>query len=128
MAIQDLRKKRVAQEEEHLAQLKRAREESMQKGFRQGEASVTRKSNDVVIVADLKKQLKDIQAQNIVEVGKAKEQAINLERQIEDIQAKHLIEVASAREEGRWEDEELTQLLDIHNVNYHGRKVCTSHS
>lgn len=128
MAIQDLRKKRVAQEEEHLAQLKRAREESMQKGFRQGEASVTRKSNDVVIVADLKKQLKDIQAQNIVEVGKAKEQAINLERQIEDIQAKHLIEVARAREEGRREDEELTQLLDVHNVNYHGRKVCTSHS
>lgn len=127
-AIQDLRKKRDAQEEEHLAQLKRAREESMQKGFRQGEASVTRKSNDAIAVADLKRQLKDIQARHMLEIGKAREQVTNLGRQIEDMQAKHLIEVARARDEGRREDEELTQLLDVHNVNYHGRKVCTSYS
>jgi hypothetical protein len=126
-AIQDLRKKRDAQEEEHLAQLKRAREESMQKGFRQGEASVTRKSNDAVAVADLKRQLEDMQGRHMIEIHKAKEQATNLERQIEDMRAKHLIEVARAREEGRREDEELTQLLDGHNVNYHGRKVCTSY-
>jgi hypothetical protein len=127
-AIQDLRKKRDAQEEDHLAQLKRAREESMEKGFRQGEASVTRKSNDAVIVADLKGQLKDIQNRNIVEVRKSREQATYLERLIEDIHAKHLIEVARAREEGRREDEELSQLLEGHNVNYHGRKVCSSNS
>lgn len=126
-AIQDLRKKRDVQEEEHLAQLKRAREESMQKGFRQGEASVTRKSNDAVTVADLKRQLKDTQTRHMVEIDKAREQATNLERQMEDMREKHLIEVARAREEGRREDEELTQLLDVHNVNYHGRKVCTGH-
>jgi len=127
-AIQDLRKKRDAQEEEHLAQLKRAREESMQKGFRQGEASVTKKSNDTVAIADLKRQLEDMQARHSVEIDKVKGQATSLERQIEDMRAKHLNEVARAREEGRREDEELTQLLDVHNVNYHGRKVCTSYS
>lgn len=104
-AIQDLRDERDAQFQRHLTQLKRAREDSWQKGYQECEASVTKKIC------------------SSVELTEAKEKITSLNQQLEDVQTRHVLEITKAREQARRENEELSHLLVLHNVKPGSRKV-----
>jgi predicted nucleic acid-binding Zn-ribbon protein len=124
-SIQDLREERDAQFHRHLTQLQKARDGVWEDGYRKCEAGTMSKVYPSVIIADIKRQMENLQTRSSVELSESREEVSKLKQQLKDMQARHSAEVAKAKEQGRREDEELSYLLEDHNVKS-VRKACSS--